>query len=166
MKKKEIVTEFKKFISRGSVVDLACGVIVGTAFSAITNSLVKDIITPLAGFLLGNADFSQLKLTLIAATETKPALTMNYGNFINAILNFIIISIVAFFILKSFSRLNEKIRKEEKEKQRKAEEEKKAQAALEAEKKRLGEEAEAKRRLEEYEILRDIRDILKESKQN
>lgn len=91
---------------------------------------------------------------------------MNYGNFINAILNFIIISIVAFFILKSFSRLNEKIRKEEKEKQRKAEEEKKAQAALEAEKKRLDEEAEAKRRLEEYEILRDIRDILKESKQN
>lgn len=102
--------EFKKFISRGNVLDLAVGVIIGGAFSSITSSLTADVITPLVSIFLGGVDFSALKLTLPnlfgAVTETPN--TLNYGNFLNAVIHFLIMAFVVFCIVKLFNRLYHK----------------------------------------------------------
>ena len=108
---RKIVDEFKEFINRGNVVDMAVGLVVGAAFTAIVNSLVKDIFNPLIGLLTGGVDFGKLKITLKEATETSEALTINYGNFINAVINFLIVAIVVFLIVKT---LNEAHRLQEK----------------------------------------------------
>lgn len=100
--KKGLVAEFKEFISRGSVIDLAVGVIIGTAFTAIVNSLVKDIFMPFIGWLMGDTDLSMYKLPL--GTDN----AILYGSFIQNILNFLIISLVVFFFVKGINRLRRK----------------------------------------------------------
>lgn len=104
-----LVKEFKEFIMRGNVMDLAVGVIIGGAFTAIVTSLNEDIITPLLG-IFGGTDFSNLKLTL-GSGETAPVLA--YGNFITAIINFLITALVLFFILKAFNTAAAKVKKPE-----------------------------------------------------
>ncbi len=107
--------DFKEFISRGSVVDLAIGVIIGAAFGAIVSSFVKDIIMPPIGLLLGRVDFTNLFIPLngqsypnLAAAQAAGAPTINYGVFINTIINFIIIAIVIFLVVRAFNRMKRK----------------------------------------------------------
>ncbi|MGH6876396.1 MAG: large conductance mechanosensitive channel protein MscL [Rhizomicrobium sp.] len=110
----KIMDEFRKFAMRGSVIDLAVGVVVGAAFGAIVTSLVKDIITPPIGFLLGGIDFSNFFLTLkghaglatLKAAQESGAVTVNYGNFINTIFNFLIIAFVLFLLLRQINKLS------------------------------------------------------------
>lgn len=100
--------EFKAFIAKGNVIDMAIGVVMGTAFTAIVNSLVKDIITPGIGIILGNIDLSGYKLQFLGAT-------FGIGNFINAIISFLIIAVVLFFIVKSMAMLQRTVAKKEEE---------------------------------------------------
>lgn len=99
------IEEFKKFAMRGSVVDLAIGVIIGAAFGKIVNSLVTDIIMPPIGALLGGVDFSKLALKIYPATDTSPGVTINYGSFINTVVDFAIIAFVIFVVIKAMNRL-------------------------------------------------------------
>lgn len=103
-----LASEFKEFAMRGNVIDLAVGVVIGTAFGAITNSLVKDVMMPPIGILMGKVDFSDLKITLTQATADTAAVTLNYGLFIQTIVNFIIVAWAMFVIIKIMNRLKRK----------------------------------------------------------
>jgi len=96
-----MVKEFKTFIMRGSVMDLAVGVIIGGAFGKIISSLVSDILMPVIGLILGGVDFTGLAFTLGKATVT-------YGNFINAVIDFLIIALVIFLMVKGLNALQKK----------------------------------------------------------
>lgn len=104
-KKSKFFEEFKKFILRGNVMDMAVGVIVGGAFTAIVTSLNADILTPILG-LFGGTDFSYLYVTL-GSEENAPVL--HYGNFITAIINFLITALVIFILLKVINRITERL---------------------------------------------------------
>ncbi len=104
MSKKGFISEFKEFIMRGNVMDMAVGVIVGGAFTAIVTSLNEDILTPLLG-IFGGTDFSELKVTL-GVGELAP--TLYYGNFITAVINFLITALVIFCIIKGINRASER----------------------------------------------------------
>ena len=93
---------------RGNVIDLAVGIVIGTAFGSITNSLVKDVIMPPIGFIMGKVDFSQLKWTMIEATEGVDAVTINYGLFIQTLVNFVIVAWAMFMIIKVMNKLKRK----------------------------------------------------------
>ncbi len=106
------LSEFKAFIMRGSVVDLAVGIVIGVAFTGVVNSLVKDIITPLIGALVGGIDFSDVFVALngqhyatIAAARAAGAATINVGLFVNAIIQFVIVSFAIFWVIKALTRL-------------------------------------------------------------
>ncbi len=96
---KKIAKEFKEFIARGNVIDMAVGIIIGAAFKAIVDSLVADIISPLIG-MAGGLDFSKYAIKL------NDEASLNYGNFITAIINFLIMAIIIFFIVKAFNKLS------------------------------------------------------------
>ena len=104
--------EFKKFIMRGSVIDLAVGIIIGGAFGTIVSSLVKDIIMPPIGLLLGQINFTDLYINLtntaypsLKAAQDAGAATINYGVFINSIINFLLIGVALFFVIKAVNRM-------------------------------------------------------------
>jgi len=101
----KIVEEFKHFAIKGNVVDMSVGIIVGTAFTGVVNSLVKDIIMPPLSFISGGLDFSSLNIVLRQASGTTVAITLNYGVFINTIISFLIVSFVIFFAIKQMNRL-------------------------------------------------------------
>ena len=110
MKKKSgLLEEFKKFIMRGNVMDMAVGVIVGGAFTAIVTSLNQDILTPILG-IFGGMDFSNLFIRL-GTSESAPILA--YGNFITAVINFLITAFVIFVLIKCINGLNERFSKKE-----------------------------------------------------
>lgn len=111
-KKGGLMSEFKKFIMRGNVLDMAVGVIVGGAFTAIVTSLNENILTPIIG-IFGGTDFSYLTVTL-GSGENAPVLA--YGNFITAVINFLITAFVIFLIVKGINGMNEKFSKKEEEK--------------------------------------------------
>ncbi|MCR4740903.1 MAG: large conductance mechanosensitive channel protein MscL [Lachnospiraceae bacterium] len=120
---KNFFDEFKKFISRGSVMDLAVGVIIGGAFQAIINSLVNDIIMPLITLITGGIDFTNwfvsldgTKYATLAAAQEAGASTLNYGVFITAVINFLLMAIVIFSIVKAMNKIAEKTKKKEEEK--------------------------------------------------
>lgn len=107
-----MIKEFKDFIMRGNVIDLAIGVIIGGAFGKIVSSLVTDVLMPPIGMLLGKVDFSNLYLNLsggsyasLAEAQKAGAATLNYGLFINNVINFLIIALVIFLIVKQINRL-------------------------------------------------------------
>ena len=100
--------EFKAFAMRGNVVDMAVGVVVGGAFGKITTSLVNDVIMPPIGILLGGVDFSSLSIELIAATDKAPAVAINYGLFINSMINFLIIAFAIFMVVKGINSMKKK----------------------------------------------------------
>jgi large conductance mechanosensitive channel len=94
-----MIKEFREFIMRGNVLDLAVAVIIGAAFTGIVNSLVNDIIMPIIGVILGGIDFTSLAITVGDANIT-------YGNFIQAIINFLLIALVLFLIIRSINRMS------------------------------------------------------------
>ncbi|MDD5470159.1 MAG: large-conductance mechanosensitive channel protein MscL [Candidatus Peribacteraceae bacterium] len=104
----QMLNEFKKFAMKGNVMDMAIGVIIGGAFGKIVSSLVTDIIMPPIGFLTGGVDFATLAITIKQATETEPAITINYGLFINTVIDFIIIAFSIFLVIQQLNRLKKK----------------------------------------------------------
>jgi large conductance mechanosensitive channel len=115
-----MVEEFKKFILRGNVLDMAVGIIIGAAFGTIITSLVADVIMPPIGLLLGNVDFSNLFIVLkdgvkaaapyasLAAAKQAGAVTMNIGVFINTIISFLIVALAIFLLIRSVNKLHQK----------------------------------------------------------
>lgn len=99
--------EFKEFAVKGNVIDLAVGIIVGNAFSKIVSSIVADIIMPPVGVFINNIDFHQLKLVLTRKPDGTPIATLNYGNFIQNIVEFIIIALVVFLLVKLISKFRQ-----------------------------------------------------------
>ncbi len=112
LKKPSWMDDFKAFIMRGNVVDLAVGVVIGAAFTGIVNSLVKDIINPVIGLITGGVDFSNHFIVLkgipaltLAAAQKAGDVTLNYGVFINAIINFIIIAAAIFWMVRVVQKI-------------------------------------------------------------
>lgn len=142
--KKGFWSEFREFIARGNVLDLSVGVIIGGAFSTITSSVTSDLIMPIVSIFLGGVDFSAMKVTLpnLFGVVSDTPNTLNYGNFLNAVINFLIMALVVFCIVKAFNRLR---RKKEAE----------ATAAPSAPPEPSNEEK----------LLMEIRDLLKESRE-
>lgn len=113
MKVTSIFQEFKTFATRGNAIDLAVGVVVGAAFTSIVNSLVKDIINPPLGLILGGIDFSNFFIVLkgagpyptLKAAQDAGAVTISYGLFINAVINFLIVAFCLFLVLRQINRL-------------------------------------------------------------
>lgn len=149
-KAKGFFAEFKEFISRGNVLDMAVGVIIATAFGKITTSLVNDVFMPLIGWLIGEIDLSTLNITLspekLAAdgTVAKEAVVIGIGTFVAAVIDFVLVALVVFLMIKSFNAAKDKA-----ESLKKKEEE--AAAAEEP----------APEPSEEVKLLTEIRDLLK-----
>ena len=112
--KKGFVGEFKEFISRGNVVDMAIGIIIGGLFTAIVNSFVKDILNPILGLLVGGTDFGELKIVLREATLTTEELAIRYGNLIQNIIQFVLTALVLFVIVRGINRMKAKAEEEAK----------------------------------------------------
>src|SRR5436305_11239754 len=100
-----MIKEFKSFVMRGNVVDLAVGVIIGAAFGKIVSSLVNDILMPPIGAVIGGLDFSDLAITLKAPLGAIKPVTLRYGIFINNIIDFIIVAFCVFLLVKAITRL-------------------------------------------------------------
>jgi large conductance mechanosensitive channel len=107
------VDEFRAFIMRGNVIDLAVGIIIGVAFTSVVNSLVKDIFTPIIGLAVGGIDFTNIFVTLkgpsepiLADAQKAGAVTLNIGVFLNAVIQFLIVSFAIFWLIKVLTRLN------------------------------------------------------------
>ena len=113
---KKFFDEFKAFITRGNVMDMAVGVIIGGAFQAIIKSLVDDVVMPLLSLLTGSTDFSKWTITLVEAVdENTPAVMLNYGNFISAVINFLLMAFVIFCFVKMLNGLTTKLQKKKEE---------------------------------------------------
>lgn len=110
-----MIKEFREFIMRGNVLDLAVGIIIGAAFTAIVGSLVADIINPILGLILAGIDFSNIVITLREAQGENPAVTINIGLFINAVIQFLITAFVVFLIVKSFNEMNRRFTRQKEE---------------------------------------------------
>ncbi len=111
--------EFKNFIAKGNVMDMAVGIIMGAAFTAIVTSMVKDLLNPFIGLFTGGVDFASMYLNLsgqeyetLAAAQEAGAATVNYGIFINAVINFLIVAFVVFMLVKMVNRIKEAAEKE------------------------------------------------------
>ena len=149
-KAKGFFAEFKEFISRGNVLDMAVGVIIATAFGKITTSLVNDVFMPLIGWLIGEIDLSTLNITLSPeklaedGTVAKEAVVIGIGTFVSAVIDFVLVALVVFIMIKAFNAAKDKA-----ESLKKKEEE--AAAAEEP----------APEPSEEVKLLTEIRDLLK-----
>jgi len=104
----KLMDEFKAFAMRGNVVDMAVGIIIGAAFGKIVSSIVSDIIMPPIGLLLGGVNFTDLKVVMKAATETNPAVTWNYGNFLQVTFDFLIVAFAVFMLIKGINSMKKK----------------------------------------------------------
>jgi large conductance mechanosensitive channel len=104
----KLVDEFKAFAMKGNVVDMAVGIIIGVAFGKIVTSVVSDIIMPPLGLLIGGVNFADLKIIMKAATETKPAVTWNYGSFLQVTFDFLIVAFVVFMLIKAINAAKKK----------------------------------------------------------
>ena len=121
---KAFFEEFKKFISRGNVMDMAVGVIVGGAFGTITSTLVGEVVTPLLAWLFKSPNTDALNITLRAATETEDAIVLGLGTFLGAVINFLVIALVLFSVIKAMNKASEMAKKltKQQEEEAKAEE--------------------------------------------
>lgn len=119
---KSIISEFKKFAMRGNVMDMAVGIIIGAAFTKIVDSLVKDILMPPLGLVLGKIDFANLYFVLkdgtpaapyvsAQAAQTAGAVTLNVGNFLNALISFVIVAFAVFLLVKAMNTLRDRLNK-------------------------------------------------------
>ncbi|MBN2486994.1 MAG: large-conductance mechanosensitive channel protein MscL [Bacteroidales bacterium] len=100
--------EFKAFAMKGNVIDMAVGIIIGAAFGKIVASLVNDIIMPPLGLIIGGVNFTDLKIVMKAATETDPAVTLNYGNFVQVVFDFTIVAFAIFMVIKAMNAAKKK----------------------------------------------------------
>ena len=132
---KKFLGEFKEFISKGNVMDLAIAVVIGNAFNAIVSSLVDDIIMPFVGLLIGGINFSDIKVTLGDAN-------IMFGKFIQNVVDFLIVAFTIFIVVKAFNKLQEKAKKKEEKEEKK----------------------EAAKKPDDVVLLEEIRDLLKKSK--
>ena len=119
-----MLKEFKEFAMRGNVVDMAVGVIIGGAFGKIVTSVVGDLIMPAVGLLVGGVNFTDLKLVLKAAEMNgdevvTPAVTLNYGNFMQVTLDFLIVAFAVFMLVKGINKLTESLQRKKKEEEAK-----------------------------------------------
>ena len=112
---KKVIEDFKAFAIKGNMIDMAVGIIIGGAFGKIITSLVNDVIMPPLGVLIGGVNFTDLKITLKAAEGEMAAVTLNYGNFINAIINFLLMALVIFTIVRTLNKVNEKMKPKKEE---------------------------------------------------
>ena len=103
-----IVKEFRDFAVKGNAVDMAVGLVIGASFGKIVTSLVNDMIMPPIGLLMGGVDFKNLKLTLKEAIFDAPAVTLNYGQFINTVIDFLIVAFSIFIVVKGMNALKKK----------------------------------------------------------
>ena len=147
-KTRGFISEFKEFISKGNVLDMAIGVIIATAFGKITTSLVNDVFMPLIGWLVGDVDLTKYNITLSEAVMNgeevvKEAVVVGIGTFLSTIIDFILVAFIVFLIVKAFNKAKEKA--EEKKKQEEEE------AVVEADPEPSNEEK----------LLMEIRDLLK-----
>ena len=113
---KKFLEEFKKFALKGNVVDMAIGVVIGGAFASITGSLVGDVITPLLAFLFKSPNTDALNITLRGATETQEAIVLGLGTFVGTIINFLVIALALFAVIKAINKASEmaaKLRKQQ-----------------------------------------------------
>lgn len=101
-----IVKEFQEFAVKGNVVDMAVGVIIGAAFGGIVTSLVNDVVMPPIGYLLGGVDFANLEIVLKEAVLDKPAVSIRYGMFLNKLINFVLVAVSMFLVIKGMNHLN------------------------------------------------------------
>jgi large conductance mechanosensitive channel len=99
----KLINEFKAFAMKGNVVDMAVGIIIGAAFGKIVSSIVSDIIMPPLGLILGGVNFTDLKVVMKAATLTNPAVTWNYGSFLQVTFDFIIVAFAVFLLIKAIN---------------------------------------------------------------
>ena len=106
--KMKLADEFKAFAMKGNVVDMAVGIIIGAAFGKIVASIVNDIIMPPLGLLIGGVNFTDLKFIMKAAVDGKPAVTLNYGNFIQVIFDFLIVAFAVFMVIKAMNAAKKK----------------------------------------------------------
>ena len=147
---KKLFGEFKEFIQRGNVLDMAVGVIIATAFGAITTTLVNKVFMPFITWLFGAQDMSALNVTLspaevdAAGEVTKEAIVLGFGDLVSAIINFILVALVVFAIVKAFNKAREAAEKLKKKEEEAPEEEKPAEPS------------------NEEKLLTEIRDLLKE----
>lgn len=118
--KKGFFAEFKTFIARGNVIDMAVGIIVGGMFTSIVQSFVSDILNPILGFIIGDMDFSELRIVLKAATDTTSEIAIRYGSLLQSIIQFLLTALVLFTIVRAMNRLKaeteERTKKEEEQK--------------------------------------------------
>ena len=105
---KKFFLEFKEFAMRGNVMDMAVGVIIGTAFGKITTSLVNDVFMPLIGLLIGGVDLGKLNIVLKPATDTAEAVTLGIGTFLTTIIDFVLVAFVIFLMIKTINRFRRK----------------------------------------------------------
>ncbi len=112
---KNFLNEFKTFAMRGNVMDMAVGIIIGAAFGKIVSSLVEDVIMPPIGWVLGNVDFSDLKLILVQKSAEAEEVAIKYGAFLNTVISFIIVAFAVFILIKAINTLQAKMIKEEAE---------------------------------------------------
>lgn len=140
-KEHPILKEFKEFINRGSVVDLAVGMVVGAAFTAIVTSLVNDIVMPVISMIIGGFDFTNLQVTIPAYVDGIEPATIKYGNFIQAAINFLVIAFVIFMMVRILNKLSRKSKPQE-----------------------VVDKTAEKQEDEQIVILREIRDSLKKKK--
>lgn len=110
---KSFFKEFREFAVKGNVMDMAIGVVIGTAFGKIVSSLVADVIMPLVGLFVGNIDLKDLAVTLQDKTDTSPAIVLTYGVFLQNVLDFLIIAFAIFLTIKLIINLKNRIIKEE-----------------------------------------------------
>ena len=108
---KKIIHEFKEFIARGNVVDMAIGVIIAGAFGKITTSLVNDVFMPFISWIFGTRDMTALNLVVREATETQEAIVIGFGSFIATIIDFLLIALVVFAIVKAMNTAKKKMEK-------------------------------------------------------
>src|SRR5690606_7930490 len=108
---KSVIKEFRDFIMRGNVLDLAVGIIIGAAFTTVVNSLVNDVLMPPIGVLVGGVDFSDIGITLKEASGDDPEVRINIGLFINALINFLIVAAAVFFIVKAVNNAMQRARR-------------------------------------------------------
>ncbi len=103
-----MMSEFKGFAMRGNVVDMAVGIVIGAAFGKIVSSFVKDVLMPPIGMMMGGVDFSDLAIVLKAATDEVAAVTINYGAFIQTVLDFVIIAFAIFMVVRAMNSMKKK----------------------------------------------------------
>jgi large conductance mechanosensitive channel len=106
---KGILDEFREFALRGNVIDMAVGIIIGGAFGTIVQSLVKDVIMPPIGMLLGGVDFSDIKIPLRSASAGQEAVTMNIGTFLNNVISFLIVAAAVFMLVKAINEVRKHV---------------------------------------------------------